>query len=101
MNTNIDVLTIGNVLTIGRKYLEGYKVGLYWDANYRPGGPHVYANLPETALTAKAYLAGFDDGWKERIAVSSHYAEWLAANPYGNNCRVARYTVPTEIAPTE
>ena len=47
---------------------QGYKTGVAWKDNYRPGGPFDYGyNLvtrKESKLLIKAWFSGFDEGLK-------------------------------------
>ncbi len=42
-------------------YIDGFKTGLGWREDYRPGGPYVHASAQST-LNHKAWMKGFDEG---------------------------------------
>lgn len=58
---------VGEVATEQEAYLEGYRVGLSWKDDYRPGGPwYPSAQSCDWMLALKdnnaAWLRGFDRG---------------------------------------
>lgn len=91
------------------KYIEGYNLGLEWDANWMPGGPNAYAGTygvmtPEKIEKAKRSLfeceqwhEGFEHGLKQRLATNEHFAAWWAKHGSGRSSIIARYTAPETV----
>lgn len=93
------------------KYLEGFKTGISWDANWMPGGPHVYkgAKCPELRYADEIkynnWHAGFNDGLALRLKTNTHFAAWWTRNKgkifHTPNVTIdqVRYKEPEEIYP--
>lgn len=68
------------------KYLEGFKSGVSWDANWMPGGPWIYTGttLPgrqeEDTIKYANWHAGFNDGLALRLKTNAHFAAWWYRN---------------------
>jgi hypothetical protein len=82
-------------------YKDGYETGLNWDANWMPGGPHIFRSngRADDTLHIKSkqenedYLNGFKRGLALRLKTNVHFREWWDANRSG----LQRYTEPEEI----
>lgn len=62
-------------------YLQGFELGLRWDASWMPGGPNVYnGKLKELRKRDKAHFEswhkGFNDGLATRLHDNPHFAKW-------------------------
>lgn len=62
-------------------YACGYDTGLFWDANWMPGGPHVYSGKykhmrDQSKREYDAWQRGFKDGLEVRMLDKSFAAWW-------------------------
>jgi hypothetical protein len=73
----------GPIRTLGQSYDDGYKSGVNWKDNYRPGGPATYsvsilekdnkdwaAYCDATHENRRAWFRGFDDGLQKQKAAA-------------------------------
>lgn len=80
-------------------YAQGYDVGLFWDANWMPGGPWTYGgkNKAERIISKHnfdAWHRGFKEGLEVRM-LDKDFAAWWNAN----NFRLVghkRYSIETQ-----
>lgn len=83
-NPNQLLLSLGETPFPEADY-EGYRTGLEWDANWRPGGPHIYhgTNL-EMHLSSRRYatvwMNAFDRGLQVRLSTDEDFAAWWNSN---------------------
>lgn len=76
---------IGFETRFEEKYLDGFKTGVHWDANWMPGGPWVYegrikAMRDDSKIEARQWLTGFADGLALRLKTNVHFAAWWNRN---------------------
>ena len=66
-----------NYTNVVKKYYQGYRTGLKWEENYRPGGPFVpkpsatdeekhKATQAQAKAESEAWFEGFDMGLEKR-----------------------------------
>lgn len=81
-------------------YKRGFETGVSWDANWMPGGPHIYQpsdfrkTKPENRRMAEEskrkselWHEGFADGLAIRLKDDSGFGDWWQANRHKPICR--------------
>jgi len=80
-----------------KRYIEGYKTGRYWSANWMPGGPlkfdaHPYDKPEVKANTAQSqqdfidWHEGFNRGLTKRLQ-DENFRQWWETNRDGPHIR--------------
>ena len=79
-------------------YKEGYNTGLHWDANWIPGGPFNYSSNPESVARHSEWMAGWRQGFDERLTNAPEYAKWWNVNSSSRSRFThSRYVEPEKV----